>query len=118
MSFIYLGQPYTHAKAAIREQRYFNAARYTASQLRIGQHIYSPIVHCHQLAIDFELPKNFEFWRDYNFSMLRMAKSMHILQMPGWEESLGLNAEIELAETLSIPIEYITEERLIRACKS
>jgi hypothetical protein len=107
MSFIYLGQPYTHSDPAKRYERFYSAFKYTAAQLIAGEHIYSPIVHCHEMAIAFKMPKDFDFWEKYNYAMLTRASELRILKLSGWEESVGLKAEIVLAERLELPISFV-----------
>ncbi|MCP5014648.1 MAG: DUF1937 family protein, partial [Ketobacter sp.] len=47
---IYLAQPYTDPNPDVREHRFNLGERYTAELLQNGQWVYSPIVHCHELA--------------------------------------------------------------------
>jgi hypothetical protein len=88
-------------------ERARQAALFTANFLRIRVNIYSPIVHCHALAIEHDLPKDFQFWQDYNFSILAKASQLWVLTLDGWDVSKGVLAEIELANMLSIPIERV-----------
>jgi hypothetical protein len=104
MSFIYLASPYTSGDSSIMEERAVLAAKFTADSLRDGHHIYSPIVHCHELAKHHELPKDFTFWRNYNFAMLSKASALWVLTLDGWDVSIGVLEEIELATKLSIPM--------------
>jgi hypothetical protein len=57
--------------------------------------------------LDYNLPGDFEFWKNYNFKMLSAASDMWVLKLPGWEESKGVAGEIEFAASNSIPITYI-----------
>lgn len=109
MSFIYLGSPYTHVDSAIVRQRFRATEACTARLLIAGKHVYSPIVHCHSLAEQFDLPKSFNFWQRYNFAMLAKASELYVLCLPGWESSHGLSSEIAMAQQLSIPITYLEE---------
>jgi hypothetical protein len=108
MSFIYLASPYSSGDASIRDERAQHAARFTADHIRLGHHIYSPIVHCHELALAHDLPKDFEFWQRYNFAILAKASQLWVLDLPGWDTSRGVLAEIELATSLSIPTEMVS----------
>lgn len=107
MSYIYLGSPYSDPDEAKQYMRYRNAGRATAHLLRQGIHVYSPIVHCHHLAHDYGLPKDFEFWKEYNKAMLEKADMLMILKLNGWKESVGLDGEIAYATRQSIPIEFL-----------
>lgn len=112
MSFVYLASPYTHKDQAIRRDRYIQAKYYTAYALVNGIHLYSPIVHCHELAMEFNLPKDFLFWKAYNSAMLAKSSRVSILCIPGWEESKGVSYEKDLAQQLCIPIDYILSDTL------
>lgn len=107
---IYLASPYTHEDRAIMQRR-FEQVEYTTAQLIIkGIFVYSPIVHCHQLAHKFNLPKNFDFWKAYNLSFLRRADRFYILPLRGWELSKGLTYEYELAKFAHIFINFVDIE--------
>jgi hypothetical protein len=106
MSFIYLASPYTDHDPLIVQQRFELAEEAVAEMLRIHMPVYSPIVHCHELAKKFNLPKDFEFWKEYNLSMLEAARELHILRLPGWKESRGVRAESNFALMHGIPVAY------------
>ena len=107
MSYIYLGSPYTSRDQATQHMRFRAAGRAVVQLLREGVHVYSPIVHCHQLALDYSLPKDFAYWEAYNKAMLEPASMLMILKLQGWEESKGLDGEIQFATRKSIPIEFM-----------
>lgn len=92
--FIYVGSPYTHTSIRIEEQRYRNTMWYVVGLLRQRQWAFSPILHCHDMAQRFSLPKDALHWMDYNFAMLSAARELHVLQLPGWESSVGLKSEV------------------------
>jgi len=108
MSYIYIGSPYTHKSKLIQHERYLEVSRVVAGMLCHGVHVYSPIVHCHELAKRFRLPGDFDFWNSYNFAMLETASAFHILELDGWNESAGLKEEIKFAVSKAIPITRIS----------
>jgi hypothetical protein len=107
MSYIYLGSPYTSRDQAKMHWRFRQAGRAVVQLLNEGVNVYSPIVHCHQLAHDFNMPKDFDFWQAYNFSMLEPASMLMILKLDGWKESKGLDGEIGFAMRHGIPVEFM-----------
>lgn len=106
---LYLASPYSHPDPLIRKTRFLLAEQVTAQLLIRRQWVYSPIVHCHELAMRHELPGDFEFWRDYNFAMLRRCERLIVLVIPGWSDSAGVKGEMELARTLRMDIAPINE---------
>lgn len=108
MAFIYLASPYSDKSRTVRHGRYLQVAETTAELLRQGLHVYSPIVHCHELAERHNLPKDFAFWEKYNFAMLEQASALHILELEGWEQSKGVRGEIQFAVKTGITIQRLT----------
>lgn len=103
---IYLASPHNHDDPAIRDWRYEMAMECTARLLNEGKFVYSPIVHCHAMAIKHELPHGFDFWKAFDLHMIDLAEAVYVLQIDGWFESRGVTAEIEYAQGKGIPIVY------------
>jgi hypothetical protein len=111
MSYLYLASPYTDADAYVREGRYLQAL--DALHWLLNNHIwtYSPIVHCHEAAkLHDGLPKDFEFWREFNHLMIQNSRALAILQISGWNESKGIADEVGYATALNLPISRIVKE--------
>lgn len=105
---IYIASPYSHELPQVRENRYKQVMAYTAHLMRQGKPAFSPIVHTHVLAQVYELPTDFRFWKNYCHQMLDAAKELHVLTLLGYEESVGVQAEIKYyKEYFDYPILYI-----------
>ena len=104
---IYLASPYSHFDPFVREERFLRACKAVAYLLEQQKWVYSPVVHCHQIAMLAELPKEFDFWKEYNFHMLSQSKELKILRIDGWERSQGIAAEHAFAEKNEIPVSYL-----------
>ena len=63
-----------------------------------GINIFSPIVHWHETAEQYDLPTDAEWWRKMNFDAINRCDGMYLLAMPGWEESKGVQMEMSWAE--------------------
>lgn len=112
--YIYLASPYSHKDPFIREVRYLWVMKEMGLLLKGGLHVYSPIVHCHELAKVTDLPREAAFWERYNFVMLAAAEYMYLLMIPGWEESIGCKAEVAEARGRGIPvIQYEPKEHIL-----
>lgn len=103
---IYLASPYSHESRYVMQARYLAVCEATAALLRQRQMVYSPIVHCHELARMFDLPEDFEFWKEYNLHMIKRADTFGILKIEGWKESKGVQGELEFARRQELPIYF------------
>lgn len=108
--FIYLCSPYSHDDPVIRQTRYELAMDYKAMRMKEGVVLYSPIIESHLIAIDKNLPTDFEFWKHYDFNILSQAKGVEVLMLDGWHLSKGVTQEVEFAKALDIPIIYVSPE--------
>jgi hypothetical protein len=107
---LYLASPYSHPDPLIMKTRFLLAEQVTATLLASRRHVYSPIVHCHELATKYALPTDFAFWRGYNFDMLRHCEGFIILAIDGWKESVGVTAEAARADSLGLHRGFVNEE--------
>lgn len=107
---IYIASPYTHADAEVMEARYLRVMRFTRDLLLRKKPVYSPIVHCHEMAKLFQMPPDFDFWCDYNFDMIERSTSLYVYCDEGWDVSRGVTAEIKFAQELCKHIVYWSPE--------
>lgn len=91
---IYLASPYSHPMGAMRHLRAETAA-WAASWLmtHLDAMVYSPIAHGHALHQQRRLPETWEFWRERSLDMVGRATHLHILAIPGWDQSIGVAEE-------------------------
>lgn len=106
---IYIASPYSHTSGPVRSARYQKVQAYNAHLIRLGIIAYSPIVHCHHMAVAYNLPIDADHWRRFNIGMLRLAEELRVFTISGWKVSQGVKFEIDFAETLYIPIKYAKE---------
>lgn len=104
---IYLASPYSSSDKTIKELRVEAVTRKTAELTAQGYFVFSPIVHSHSLT-RYELPGNWEFWKRIDEFMISRCDEVWILQLEGWQESVGVSAEIEIAKKLKKKIRYIS----------
>lgn len=109
---IYLASPYTHAKPLVRVARVAATAEIVAHRLARGRYFYSPIVHGHWIEqeIDREIP--WQKWMEHSYAMISALKSISVAQLPGWDKSRGVAAEIEFAKSQKFPVTFIDPEEL------
>ena len=105
---IYLASPYTHRDEKVMTFRYKEALKATARLINKGCLVFSPIVHCHPIAIAHTLPRDCEFWQAFDTSfLLHWAEAVNVLCLHNWKESTGIRAELLIAQEAKLPIHYI-----------
>lgn len=102
---IYLASPYSHPDPLIRKTRFLLAEECVARNF--PKHIYSPIVHYHELANKFSLDTTFTTWQLINFDMIRRADEFWILDIDGWMESAGVMAEKDFAGMCGLTVRLV-----------
>lgn len=103
---IYLTTPYSDPNPAVRERRFEEACRATAALVRAGVCTYSPVAHSHPVA-RYGLPTHWEFWAQIDREHLARCDVLAVLTIPGWRESVGVQAEIRLAREFGLPVVFI-----------
>jgi len=103
---IYLASPYSDFDSRVRLARFHAVVIETAKMAREGHLVFSPICHSHPVATIGCLPLAFDYWQEWNREMLRRCEKLVVLKLDGWEESQGVQGEIEMAKALGMPIEY------------
>lgn len=103
---IYLASPYSHPDIVVREQRFREACRAAATLLRVGHAVFSPIAHSHPL-VSLGLPTDWLFWERWGRNMLTRCDEVVVLQLDGWIDSVGVQAEIALAHALGKPLQFV-----------
>lgn len=108
--FIYVASPYsTGADMELMTVR----ADMTA--LGMGQLIlkyphyffYSPVCHFRPIALQQNLPHTKDFWWKMNKFMLDRSDEMKILNIPGWNESEGIQQETDYCNEIEIKVTLI-----------
>ena len=113
MKLVYIASPYTHADEDVRLSRFAAVRDYTAHLMQhmmsTGVVPFSPIVHCHEIALVNDLPKGYDYWLTVDKTFLRHADELWVLMLDGWQQSKGVKAEIAFAESILIPVKYCHE---------
>lgn len=103
-SKIYLISPYSHYDEAVREARYHEAITAAGELMSKGYIVFSPIVHCHPIALEFNLPTSYIYWKEYCLAFTRWADAGYVLRIPGWKESAGVIADTAALVRFSKPV--------------
>lgn len=109
---IYLASPYSHPDRAVRTQRFWNICKVAARLVKQGRHVYSPIAHSYPIALCGELPDDWAYWSELDELMLKASQELWVIMLYGWEDSVGIKAEVAIAERLGLPIRHLNPETL------
>ena len=105
MHFAYIASPYTHPKPYIRLRRYRAVMRCIHWSLRnLDTIAFSPILYTHELGTRYSLPPDADFWLRFNETVLTRCDEIYVLMIPGWQESRGVQMEIQWATERNRPI--------------
>lgn len=108
-TLIYIASPYSHSDPVIRAWRYEKAVGYTLYLTSIGEICFSPIAYGHQFALR-GLRGDAGYWAKFNRQMMLASHSIHLLMLPGWEESEGVNMELDFASVNMMPVVHVPFE--------
>ena len=103
---IFLSFPYSHPEITIIRNRISLAEKIAASMIKSGLPVISPVLHWYNLLNRFDIPSNYEFWKNYCYDMLAMSDILFVLKMKGWETSTGVMGEIKDSKYLGLTIKY------------
>jgi hypothetical protein len=107
---IYLASPYSHPDPKVRQSRFEAACRCAADLMRMGKVVYCAVAHTHPIAVAGKLPNGWSFWKDQDAPFLRLATELYILQLKGWDKSVGIQAERDFMWTAGKPVHFIPGE--------
>ncbi|MBN1341571.1 MAG: DUF1937 family protein [Phycisphaerae bacterium] len=103
---ICLASPYSDPEPGVEEQRFEAVCRAAAALMQHGIEVFSPISHSHGIA-RFGLPKDWAFWQRYDGAFLAWCDELWVLMLGGWEQSVGVQAEIEIAREMGKPVRLV-----------
>jgi hypothetical protein len=104
--FYYLATPYSKYPAGL-DAAYRDAATAAAVCFRSGILVFSPIAHTHVISKVGNLSGGFERWAALDEAMIAASAGMIVVEMDGWQESVGITAEIEMCRRLGKSVHYM-----------
>lgn len=107
---IYLASPYSDSSDAVKYQRFLAVRDYVHSLMSSGLVVFSPIAYGRQFEKAYGLDGNYRSWERLDQALILASEAVWILKMPGWEMSMGVQAEKEFALANNIPITYVEYE--------
>lgn len=108
LTIAYLASPHSHPDPTIRDHRYSKTMWALAKLIEQQHQVYSPIVHCHPMAIVHNLNQlDYHYWQAFDEGMIRRLDEFWILVIDGWRESVGMRSEYQYARSLGKPIRHV-----------
>jgi hypothetical protein len=108
----YLASPYSHKDPAVVKDRVRGVTKATVWLIKEkGWNVFSPIVHSHPLA-EAGLQGDWDFWRLIDTEYLSVSARMVVLAIEGWRESVGVQAEIKIAERMGIRVYFMRPDAI------
>jgi hypothetical protein len=105
--FVYLACPYSAPDPYTKEDRFISVTKAASHLMSCGFIVYSPITHCHPMEVHGGLPQGWKFWKRIDEVYIKHCHTVFILPLEGWESSVGVNAEIIMANKMGIPILFL-----------
>jgi len=102
---IYPACPYSHPDPLVREARFEAACRAAANLVCAGHAVFAPVVQGHSL-VRYGVPGDWKFWQPLVSEYLARCDEVLVLQLDGWRESEGVQAELSLASALGKRVDY------------
>lgn len=93
MSKIYLACPYSDPDPAVRQARYEVVTKAAGELIKRGHLVFSPITHGHSINQMCGTPTDYEYWREFNESMIDWCDTLVIVAIDGWDGSEGVGRE-------------------------
>ena len=111
---VYLACPYSDPDPEVRRLRFELANLTTVVLIREGRIVFSPISHSHPLS-RLGLPGDWKFWEPMARAYLKICRRVAVLTLPGWENSVGVQRELDIASQLAKPISYLNLDDVLVA---
>ena len=103
---LYLATPYSHADHDAREYRHLMACQAAAKLIASGHVVLSPVAHSHPIAETGRIDGSWATWEKQCLTLLDACTYMVVLQLPGWDKSTGIKAELAHCAKVCKPVIY------------
>ncbi len=110
---IFVAAPYGNPDLMVVEVRVFQIMEYCGKLLEKGESCISAVIFGHPIIkLNKNVRVDWKGWKALCSTLIVASTELHVLMLNGWENSIGVQEEIKLAESLGIKIIYIKEENI------
>lgn len=114
----YVATPYSHESKFVKYLRGVLAEAIGAKLISQGFHIFGPIAESSQYTKHADnIGGSWDFWEAHDKMMLEKCDVLFVVKLKGWDKSVGVQAEIEHAKKLGIPVKYFSLRKLLPELK-
>ena len=104
---VYLAVPYSHVDLDVRVKRFEASNVATAELMKDGYYVFSPISMSHPIAEQCSTPGDWNFWAKFDTAFISCCHKLFVLTLDGWDKSIGVTAEIKIANDMGIQVIYL-----------
>jgi hypothetical protein len=111
---IYLACPYTDSDKSVREARFNLATEAAADLIREGHIVFSPITMTHPIDVVLageDATLGSDYWVAFDKTFMDMCSEMLVLQVDGWDQSKGIQREMEYFKAQGKPVNLLVPEQ-------
>lgn len=113
-NLIYLASPYSHPSDKVKDRRAKQVSKVAARLMKHGYNIYCPIAETVMVAQAGNIKNtDWEFWKDQDIPKLERCDELWVVGLKGWENSVGVAAEMQFAKLAHIPISFLNPKNLM-----
>lgn len=109
MGLVYLACPYSNNDPEIVKSNIQTFCKIDALLISQGYFTVSPLLK-HFVLHHQNIPGTWEYWKNYAYELLSNCTEMFVICLPGWETSVGVQAEIEYCQKRGKPIVYLNPD--------
>jgi hypothetical protein len=117
---VYLACPYTDPDPAVRQVRFEVATAVAADLVRRGRIVYSPITMTHPIDAMLAGDSNTlgsDYWVAFDEAFMEICSEMVVIKLDGWNDSEGVQREINYFTARKKVITYIAPPEIRRRQK-
>ena len=114
-SLWYIASPYSHPDPKVVEARVRELKECVTSMIKNYSSAvpFSPVLYTLSLQESGLVGSPPEGWYAFDLAFLRKADRLIVLELEGWESSIGVALEIAFAQSRGLQIDYYTKAQLL-----